>query len=292
MNPRLLALTAGAMIAFAANSLLCRVALREMKIDPASFTTLRLISGAVVLWTVVTLRRRGARDAGNWRSAFALFAYAATFSLAYVALPAGSGALLLFAAVQATMIICGLRRGERLDLRQWIGLLIAMIGLIVLLLPGIRTPPLGPSGLMLIAGIAWGAYSLRGKQSADAARDTAGNFVRAAPMAILVSLICLPWTRVTLSGAVYAVISGAVTSGLGYAIWYTALPHLKATVAATVQLSAPVLAAGGGILLLKEPLTLRMLASSVAVLGGIALVTLEQRRRSISRQPASASGLS
>ena len=283
MNLRLLALTATAMVAFAANSLLCRIALREMKIDPATFTTVRILSGAFVLWMIVTFRRHRVRGAGNWVSAFALFGYAIGFSLAYLDLPAGTGALLLFAAVQTTMIAWGLRLGERLDLQQCIGLLIALTGLIVLLLPGIRTPPVGPSALMLTAGIAWGAYSLRGKQSADAIRDTAGNFVRAAPIALLVSLMGLRWIHVDPSGVLYAVISGAVTSGLGYVIWYTALPHLKATVAASVQLSVPVLAATGGILLLNEPLTLRFLVSSAAVLGGIALVTLEQRRRNVGR---------
>ena len=218
------------------------------------------------------------KDAGNWWSALALFIYAAAFSFAYVDLSAGTGALLLFGAVQATMILWGLHKGERLDLIQIVGFIVAMTGLIVLASPGLSAPPLTGSILMLGAGVAWGIYSLRGKGEANPASVTAGNFARAVPFAAAVSIIFVPWFHVDLAGVSYAIISGAITSGLGYVIWYSALPDLKAASAATVQLSVPVLAATGGILLLGEPLTLRYLLASIAILGGIALVVLEKNR--------------
>lgn len=271
------------MLAFAANSLLCRFALRETRIDPATFTLVRLASGALVLWLLVELRR-GAGSAprsGSWMSALALFAYAAAFSFAYTSLSAGTGALLLFGAVQATMILWGVSRGERLRTAQLGGLILAIAGLVVLVLPGIAAPPLVGSILMLSAGAAWGVYSLRGKAAGDPLAATAGNFLRALPFTVALSAVLLPWSRIDVAGAGYAFASGAVASGVGYAIWYTALPALKAATAATVQLSVPVLTAAGGILLLGEPLTLRFLLSSLAILGGIALVVRQRRDRSI-----------
>jgi drug/metabolite transporter (DMT)-like permease len=265
-------LTALAMLAFAGNSLLCRTALRQTPIDAASFTLTRIVSGALILWLIVKLRNRSHRVAGNWASALALFSYGAAFSLAYLSLPAGTGALLLFGAVQATMILWGMAKGERLRLWQSIGLTLALGGLVALVLPGISAPPLIGSILMLGAGIAWGIYSLRGKSAGDPLRATAGNFLRAVPFAISLSVVALPWAHFDRAGFMYAIISGALTSGIGYAIWYAALPVLSATGAATVQLSVPVLAAAGGIVLLGETLTLRFLGATVAVLGGIALV--------------------
>ena len=269
------------MIAFASNSLLCRAALKQTSIDAASFTFVRVFSGAVVLWLVVNLRRmvrttHSVGVGGNWISALALLIYAAGFSFAYVAVAAGTGALLLFGAVQATMILWGLHKGERLRAIQILGLIVAMTGLVVLLFPGLSAPPLFGSILMLGAGIAWGVYSLRGKREKNPVTETAGNFVRAVPFAAAVSIIFLRWLNLDLAGVIYAMISGTVTSGLGYVIWYGVLPSLKAASAATVQLSVPVLAAAGGILLLGEPLTLRYLLASIAVLGGIALVILEK----------------
>ena len=269
------------MIAFASNSLLCRAALKQTSIDAASFTFVRVFSGAVVLWLVTNLRRmiRTTRDVGvggNWISALALFLYAAGFSFAYVDVAAGTGALLLFGAVQATMILWGLHKGECLRAIQILSLIVAMTGLVVLLFPGLSAPPLLGSILMLGAGVAWGVYSLRGKREKNAVTATSGNFVRAVPFAAALSIIFLPWLDLDLAGVIYAIISGAVTSGLGYVIWYSVLPSLKAASAATVQLSVPVLAAAGGILLLGEPLTLRYLLASVAILGGIALVVLEK----------------
>jgi drug/metabolite transporter (DMT)-like permease len=264
------------MLAFAGNSLLCRLALRHTGIDAASFTTVRLAAGAATLWLVVSMGRRKQPGRGNWLSALALFAYAATFSYAYQSLSAATGALLLFGAVQATMIGHGLWRGERFRRWQLLGLLVALCGLVGLLLPGLSAPPVLGSALMLGAGAAWGVYSLRGRGAGDPTRVTAGNFLRAVPIAVAISALAIDNATLDLAGLGYAVASGALTSGLGYAIWYTALPALKATQAATVQLSVPVIAALGGILLLGEPLTVRLVAASIAVLGGIALVILEK----------------
>ncbi|MFZ1547201.1 MAG: DMT family transporter [Candidatus Nitrotoga sp.] len=273
---RIVTLTSLAMIAFAGNSLLCRIALKFTSIDAASFTTIRLISGAVMLWLVVQIRRGTHTGEGNWLSAFALFIYAAGFSIAYINLPAATGALLLFGAVQATMIGYGVFVGERLLKLQLAGLIFAFGGLVGLLLPGLSAPPLYSSVLMLVAGVAWGIYSLRGKGAADPTRVTAGNFLRAAPIAAVLSVLMLSSTSLDTTGILYAASSGALTSGIGYAIWYAALPALKATSAATVQLSVPVIAALGGIVFLGEPITLRLALASVAIIGGIALVLLEK----------------
>ncbi len=276
-SARIIILTSLAMIAFAGNSLLCRAALKHTVIDAASFTTIRLISGAVMLWLVVRMRRGIRSGSGNWLSALALFVYAAGFSFAYVSLPAASGALLLFGAVQATMIGHGVWAGERLLKLQIIGVLLAFGGLVGLLLPGLSAPPLLGSVLMLGAGVAWGVYSLRGKGAGDPTRVTAGNFLRAVPIAAALSVFMLNHGSLDHAGFWYAVVSGAAASGIGYAIWYTALPALKATNAATVQLSVPVIAALGGIVFLGEPLTLRLVLASVAILGGIALVIVEKQ---------------
>ena len=276
-STKLLVLTSSAMICFAANSLLCRLAFKRTNIDPASFTSVRIVSGAIVLWLILKWRGLNPRNAGSWLSAVALFTYAAAFSLAYLNLPAGTGALLLFAAVQATMIVHGLRKGQRFDIWQCVGFLLALTGLVLLLFPGLSTPSLGGSLLMLSAGIAWGVYSLRGKGAGDATRTTAGNFLRAVPFTLALSFAALGWIRFDFFGIECAVVSGAVTSGLGYVIWYEALIGLKSMPAATVQLSVPVLAALGGILFLSEPMTFRFIISSFAVLGGIALVLVREK---------------
>ncbi len=272
------------MVCFAANSLLCRLALKQTRIDAASFTSVRIIAGATVLYLILRVRGGNARNAGNWISALALFTYAAAFSLAYLSLPAGTGALLLFAAVQATMIVYGLRKGERFDIWQRHGFALAIAGLVLLLLPGLSAPSFGGSVLMLCAGVAWGIYSLCGKAADNPASATTGNFLRAVPFTLALSLASLPWIRLDPIGIEYAIISGAITSGLGYVIWYAALTGLKSMSAATVQLSVPVLAALGGILFLGEPMTLRFLISSFAVLGGIALVLVEKRERANEKQ--------
>lgn len=274
---RIAVLTSLAMLAFAGNSLLCRVALAHTSIDAASFTLIRLVSGAITLWLVVRMSRSAQTGRGSWRSALALFAYAAGFSFAYVSLPAATGALLLFGAVQATMIGHGIWAGERLLGLQLVGLVLALGGLVTLLLPGLSAPPLTGSLLMLGAGVAWGIYSLRGRGAGDPIKVTAGNFLRTVPLAVAVSLLMHDGASVDSAGFWYAVSSGALASGIGYAIWYTALPALKATSAATVQLSVPVIAALGGILFLGESITLRLVFASIAILGGIALVILERK---------------
>jgi drug/metabolite transporter (DMT)-like permease len=274
---RIVALTSLTMIAFAGNSLLCRLALKHTSIDAASFTAIRLLSGALTLWLIVQIRRGARASSGNWLSALALFVYAAGFSFAYVSLPAATGSLLLFGAVQATMIGRGLWAGERFSRIQLVGLVLAIGGLVSLLLPGLSAPPLLGSLLMLSAGVAWGVYSLRGKNAGDPTRVTAGNFLRAVPVAAISSLLLHNSISLDSAGIGYALASGALTSGMGYAIWYTVLPALKATTASTVQLSVPVIAALGGIAFLGESVTLRLVLASVAILGGIALVILEKR---------------
>lgn len=265
-------LTSLALLAFAGNSILCRMALGSHAISPAGFTTVRLGAGAVALWLLVALRTGGvARHAGHWASATALFVYAAAFSFAYLTLSAGTGALILFGAVQLTMILAGLRAGERPSPVEWAGLALAVSGLVVLVLPGLTAPaPIG-SALMAAAGIAWGVYSLRGRGSTDALRNTAGNFLLTLPMAALMLFLAGGAGAWTVRGASLAAASGALASGAGYAIWYTALPSLTATRAALVQLLVPVIAAAGGVALLGEAVPLRLPVSAALVLGGVAL---------------------
>ncbi|MFM1873880.1 MAG: hypothetical protein RL398_3302 [Planctomycetota bacterium] len=274
------ALTAAAMLAFAANSMLCRQALAATDIEATTFTAIRLAAGAATLAALTTIRRRA--PAGTLASALALFGYAAAFSFAYRTLPAGTGALLLFGAVQVTMVGCALVRGERLRGTAAAGFALAVAGVATLLLPGASAPPLGGALLMLLAGASWGAYSLRGAGTRDAIAATAGNFMLATPMALaLLALQAVastpvlahsdPWQLDPL-GAIYAALSGAVASGLGYAVWYTALRGLTRTAAATSQLSVPVLTALGGIALLDEPVSLRLVVAAVAILGGIVMV--------------------
>lgn len=283
---RTIALTMLAMLAFAANSLLCRMALAHTTIDAASFTVIRLLSGAIVLLLLVASRGRTRAGTANWWSAFALFAYAAGFSFAYVSLTAATGALLLFGAVQVTMIGHGLSRGERLRGVQVFGCAAAFAGLVGLLLPGLSAPPLGGALLMLGAGFAWGVYSLRGRQAVDPVLVTAGNFVRAVPFALLLALVTWRDRSLDAAGIEYAIASGALASGIGYVIWYAALPRLRPTSAAIVQLSVPLLAASGGVVVLGESVTLRLAIAAIAILGGIALVTtpVGQRPDAAARQ--------
>lgn len=267
---RLALLTALAMLAFAGNSLLCRMALRDGAMDAASFTALRLAFGALALGLLAG--RGHAGGAGRWSGAFFLFLYAAAFSFAYRSLDAGAGALVLFGAVQGCMVVAGWLGGERLRPREAAGLLMALGGLVYLLLPGATAPPLGAALLMGAAGVAWGLYSLAGRGQGDPLAATAGNFRLS--LAFLPLLVLPGWGdwRVSVEGIVYAALSGALTSGLGYALWYAALRGLGAFQAAGVQLSVPVLAALLGALLLAEPLTTRLVLASAAVLGGIALM--------------------
>ncbi len=268
---RIALLTTFAMLAFASNSLLCRVALRDTAIDAASFTSIRLASGALVL--MLLLRTRGQRPmaAGSWPMAAMLFAYAVFFSFAYRDLTAATGALLLFGSVQLTMMAWGLFSGERLRGVRLLGVLAAVAGLVWLLLPGLSAPPPGEAAMMLVAGAAWGVYSLLGRGAGEPIAATGGNFVRTIPFAAVLSLATAGMASPDPMGVLYAVISGAVTSGLGYVLWYAALPMLAATTAATIQLSVPAIAAVAGAVLLAEPITWRLVLASAAILGGIAL---------------------
>lgn len=276
---RLMLFTLAAMVAFAGNSLLCRLALQQTRIDPASFTLLRLVSGAGMLWLLISLRGGGRRLGGGWPAALALFVYAAGFSFAYLSLPTGTGALILFGAVQASMIGYGLCRGERLGAQQLCGMTLAFAGLVGLLLPGATAPALQGSLLMLAAGVAWGCYSLLGRGAGQPLRDTAGNFLRAVPLAAVLSSLTLPGATLDGAGVALALSSGALASGLGYLLWYAVMPALAATTAATVQLSVPLLAALGGVVFLAEPISLRLALSAVAILGGVALTTLAKPGR-------------
>lgn len=280
---RLVALTCASLLGFAANSLLCRAALGACAIDAASFTAIRLAAGAVML--AILASRAPSPDAAldrghsSWASAAILFTYAMAFSFAYLRLGAGTGALLLFGAVQATMIGWSLVRGERPRPLEWCGLASAAAGLIVLTAPGLTAPdPLG-AALMMAAGIGWGAYSLRGRDVTRPLAANAGNFARSLPMIALVSvpLALTLGAHVTPRGAILAVASGALASGVGYSFWYAALPHLTRTRAATVQLSVPVLATVGGVLFLGEHVTARLGVASAAILGGIAVAVLTRR---------------
>ena len=317
-------LTLIAMLAFAANSLLCRMALGEQQIDAASFTAVRVLSGALTLTLFMLPHwRRGGRRSelkmslasllppsaqggcarrhatsarplwcrslrsthptgvggspvAPWRTALMLFAYMIFFSFAYLSLSAGTGALLLFGAVQLTMILAAWRAGERFTPGSWLGLLLAVAGLVYLVSPGITAPdPIG-AVFMLIAGLAWGLYSLLGRHARNPLEATAHNFLLAAPLAIATSVIFIGDFHISARGLGLAVASGAVASGLGYVVWYAALRGLTSTRAATVQLSVPVIAAIGGVLLLSEPVTLRLVLASAATLGGIALVLLQR----------------
>lgn len=270
-------MTAIAMLAFAANSLLCRLALGEELVDAASFTAVRVIAGALVLLLLLLPGRR-VRDrlVINWRSGAMLVGYMIFFSFAYLTLSAGTGALILFGAVQLTMLIVAFTEGERLRPLSWFGLAIAVGGLVYLVSPGVTAPdPLGAL-LMAIAGISWGLYSLLGRRVVDPLSATAGNFVFAVPFVILISLVFIDEVHLTTKGIILAMLSGAIASGLGYAIWYVAIRGLTASRAATIQLSVPIIAAIGGVVALSEDVTLRLLLASVATLGGVWLV-LAQR---------------
>ncbi len=285
MNPpapspwRIAILTTLALLAFAGNSLLCRVALRQAALDAASFTSLRLASGALMLALLLAWRGRlqpaaASRpwQAGDWRSALALFVYAEGFSFAYISLSAATGALLLFGVVQTSMIGWGLWHGERLGRVQWLGLAGASAGLVWLLLPGLAMPSMTAGGLMACAGLAWAVYTLRGRGAGDATSVTAGNFLRATPLALGMSALTWSQAHWDTPGLLLALASGALASGLGYAVWYTALKGLTATRAAILQLTVPALATAGGVLLMDERLTPHLLGASAAVLGGVALV--------------------
>jgi len=276
-SPVLVLVTALTLVAFAANSVLCRLALGGHRIDAVSFTTLRLGGGAVVLVLLsrFTARPRPAmRAMGSWGSAVALFTYASAFSIAFLSLTAGMGSLILFGAVQATMIGGGMLAGEPPRRIQWLGLAVALVGLVYLVSPGLTAPdPLGVA-LMTVAGVAWGVYSLRGRRATSPIAGTTGNFARTVPLAIIASALAFRAARAEAAGAALALISGTITSGLGYALWYRALRELTTTQAAIVQLLVPVLAAAGGVVFLAERPSLRLAIASVLILGGVAVAVL------------------
>lgn len=279
--------TGFAMLAFASNSILCRMALAQDTIDPAGFTAIRLVSGALTLLLLTirgTVKRNGAeKTAGSWISAAMLFLYAITFSFAFVRLTAGTGALILFGAVQITMIMTAIFRREHPGLLEYIGLAAAMAGLIYLVFPGLQAPSLTGAVLMAAAGTAWGVYTLRGRGAVHAAAATADNFRRSVPLILIVGLFFIKDLHITSRGVLLAAISGGLASAMGYVVWYAALPNLSTTRAALVQLIVPVLASAGGILVLSEPLTIRLVISAVVILGGIALSIFSRRQISPAR---------
>lgn len=276
---KIIGYTAFALVAFAFNSILCRMALRTGEADAAGFTAVRLASGAVALIVISYFFRNGkSLKRGNWISAFFLFAYAICFSFAYLGLTAAAGALILFSAVQFTMIAAALIRGERPHRLEWFGLVVAFGGLVYLVFPGLSSPPLFASVLMAAAGVAWGFYTLRGKGSGDPLGDTTGNFIRSVPMIVIAAIPFFAQINLSTRGIVLAVLSGAVASGVGYTVWYLALKHLTATRAAVLQLSVPVIAAFGGVMLLSEAMSTRLLIASALILGGIAMTILGRER--------------
>jgi len=249
-------------------------------IDPASYTTVRLLTGALTLWLIARAWHADSSPPTdrNWAPAAMLFLYAATFSFAYLSLSTGTGALILFAAVQITMIGLGLYAGERPPVLHWLGLLIAVAGLIYLVSPGVAAPSAAGSLLMGTAGIAWGIYSILGRGVTEPVRATAGNFLKTVPLTLILLIFCSSSIAITAEGFLWASLSGSITSAVGYVIWYAALPHLAATLAATVQLAVPALAALGGVVFLSERITLRLILSGALILTGVGLATYSQKK--------------
>ncbi len=282
--------TTFALVAFAFNSILCRLALRGEEADAVGFTSVRLVSGAVALSvisylcggllvskgltsnvSVKPLLTRGLVQYGSWPSAFFLFAYAICFSFAYLGLTAGTGSLILFGSVQMTMIAVAIFKGERPPALEWLGLVIAISGLVYLVFPGLASPPLNNSLLMAAAGASWGFYTLRGKSSSDPLADTTGNFVRSVPMIAIAAIPYLSKIQLSTRGIMLAVLSGAITSGVGYTVWYAALKFHTSTRAAVLQLAVPIIAATIGIIFLAEVANARLFIAAALILGGIGL---------------------
>ena len=263
-----------ALFAFAANSVLCRLALGERTIDASSFTAIRLLSGAIVLLVILQFsgKKNNSSTKGSWLATIMLFAYAAPFSFAYITLDTGTGALILFGAVQITMILLSLISGNKLHVTEWMGVTIAFIGFVYLVLPGVSTPSVTGFALMTTAGVAWGIYTLKGRSSVNPLADTAYNFARSIPLVIILALIAYQTAHISSKGVLLAILSGVIASGIGYTIWYTALGGLSATQAAVVQLSVPVIAALGGVIFVSERISLRLALSALLILGGILMV--------------------
>lgn len=268
-----ISLTTVAMLAFAGNSILCRMALYDAAIDAASFTNIRMLSGALTLLVILAMKStlRKTTSCGSWFSALMLLIYAVCFSYAYIDLGAGTGALILFGLVQGTMIVSALLAGDRPSLIETLGWISAAAGMVYLVLPGAEAPSLSGTVLMAVAGIAWGVYCIRGQAESDALASTASNFARSLVLVPLLFVFTMSSINMTVRGAVLAVASGAITSGIGYVIWYAALTHLKTLQAAMVQLSVPAIAALGGVVLLGEALSLRLIIAAGLILGGISI---------------------
>jgi drug/metabolite transporter (DMT)-like permease len=265
-----------ALIAFAANSILSRLALRERAIDASSFTIIRLLSGTIVLLVMIRFKSNKTNSStnGSWYASLMLFLYAITFSFAYISLDTGTGALILFGSVQITMILLSLVSGNRLHLTEWAGVTIAFMGFVYLFLPAVTTPSAIGFLLMAAAGIAWGIYTLKGRGSRNPLMDTAYNFLRTIPLVIILAIVTMKKGQYSSEGILLAVLSGGIASGIGYTIWYSALGGLSATQAAVVQLLVPVIAALGGVLFVSEAITLRLTVSAIMILGGILMVAL------------------
>lgn len=285
-HPRLVIQVILCLVAFAANSVFCRQALMEGQIDPESFTMIRLLSGGLFLLMLTKIRNSRLTVGGSWKGGLSLFVYAYLFSIAYVQLGAGMGALILFGAVQVTMFFFSWAQGERFHKRVVIGMLVASSGLLMLLLPGTSSPPWDGALLMTISGVAWGAYSLLGKGAANPLAQTTGNFVRCLPFMLILGTAMLYGNALQISapGVMYALASGVLASGCGYALWYSTIKHISSQQAATLQLSVPIIASLGGILVLNEPISLHLLFISGIVLGGVAMALLPKRDRSESGQ--------
>jgi drug/metabolite transporter (DMT)-like permease len=268
--------TVFALVAFAANSVLCRLALGERAIDAASFTSIRLLSGALVLMGILWFSRRENRPStrGSWPASLMLFSYALTFSFAYITLDAATGSLILFSSVQITMILLSMIAGNRLQGFEWLGVAVAFIGFLYLVLPGVTTPSVIGFSLMTVAGISWAIYTLKGRGSVSPLSDTAHNFARTIPLVVVLIALTIQRAQLSPKGVLLATISGGLTSGIGYTVWYLALGGLTATQAAVVQLSVPVIAALGGVIFLAEQISLRLVLSAVLILGGILMVIL------------------
>jgi len=272
-------LTSLALLAFAANSVLCRLALGEGLIDATSFTAIRLVAGMLMLAILIAPKQHFAAvyKQGNWLSAALLFTYAATFSYAYISLDTATGALILFGAVQITMLLAAMRSGYRLSALEWGGMALAMMGFVYLMLPDAKAPSWSGFLLMLASGIAWAYYTLRGRACAFPLMDTTANFLRTIPMLILLLLVFAHDISLSIEGALYAILSGALASGLGYTLWYMVLPQLTSIRAAVLQLLVPVLAALGGLLFVAEPITLSFIVAASMILGGILLVIFAKK---------------
>jgi len=273
-------LTCLALIAFAANSVLCRLALGNGAIDASSFTGIRLLSGSVVLFIILSIKgsikesNKGVTSKGSWTASFMLFLYAITFSYAYLSVDTGTGALILFGSVQITMILLSLISGTRLHIFEWSGVIIAFAGFFYLILPNITTPSINGFMLMTVSGVAWGIYTLRGRSSKNPLMDTTYNFLRTTPFVVLLAVFTMQNINYSPQGIALALLSGGITSGVGYTIWYIALRGLSSTQAAVIQLSVPVIAAIGGVIFVSETITSRLIISAIVVLGGILMVVL------------------